>query len=172
VIATLPGVSIRRVSRVLKFSRARLRARAVIAKIAPQLDEVLAGRIQHLIELHPTFGYRELWTLLRFGEGLRVNRKRYIAYLKSKVGFASFSEARTSITHWIEWYNVERPHQTLGYRSPRQFRALQLQLVAEIGGALHDYNHCRPHSSLGALTPAAFAQLQRPQKPYRPRRAN
>ena len=44
--------------------------------------------------------------------------------------FASFGEARTAITHWIEWYTAERPHQALGYRSPRQFRALQPQLVA------------------------------------------
>jgi putative transposase len=43
--------------------------------------------------------------------------------------FASFAEARTAITQWIEWYNAERPHQALGYRSPRQFRALKLQLV-------------------------------------------
>src|SRR5579862_3635305 len=44
--------------------------------------------------------------------------------------FASFAEASTAITQWIEWYNAERPHQALGYRSPRQFRALQPQLVA------------------------------------------
>jgi hypothetical protein len=58
VIVTLPGVSMRRVCRVLKFSRARLRARAVIAAAPPRLDEVLAERIQCLIEAHPTFGYR------------------------------------------------------------------------------------------------------------------
>jgi putative transposase len=34
------------------------------------------------------------------------------------------------ITQWIQWYNAERPHQALGYRSPRQFRALQPKLVA------------------------------------------
>ncbi len=39
--------------------------------------------------------------------------------------FGSFSEARAAI-----WYNTGRPHQALGYRSPRQFRALQPQLVA------------------------------------------
>ena len=50
VIATWPGVSMRRVCRVLKFSRARLRARAVIAAAPPRLDEVLAERIQRLIE--------------------------------------------------------------------------------------------------------------------------
>jgi putative transposase len=81
-MATLPGESIRRVCRVLKFSRARLRARAVIAKVAPRLDEVLAGRLQRLIELYPTFGYRRLWALLRFGEGLLVNRKAVYRILK------------------------------------------------------------------------------------------
>jgi hypothetical protein len=54
-MTTLPGESMRRVCRVLKFSRARLRARAVITKVA-RLDEVLAGRIRRLIELYPTFG--------------------------------------------------------------------------------------------------------------------
>jgi putative transposase len=44
--------------------------------------------------------------------------------------FSNFAEARGAITQWIEWYNAARPHQALGYRSPRQFRALQLQLVA------------------------------------------
>jgi hypothetical protein len=86
-MATWPGESIRRVCRVLKFSRARLRARAVIAKVAPRLDEVLAGRLQRLIELYPTFGYRRLWALLRFGEGLRVNRKAVYRILKVKGWF-------------------------------------------------------------------------------------
>ncbi|HZT07806.1 MAG TPA: integrase core domain-containing protein [Chloroflexota bacterium] len=44
--------------------------------------------------------------------------------------FVSFAEARRAIRRWIEWYNAERPHQALGYRSPRQHRAQQLQLVA------------------------------------------
>jgi putative transposase len=44
--------------------------------------------------------------------------------------FDSFIEARAAITKWIRWYNAGRPHQSLGYRSPRQFRALQPQLVA------------------------------------------
>ena len=44
--------------------------------------------------------------------------------------FADFAAARTAITQWIDWYNAERPHQALGYRSPRQFRALQPKLVA------------------------------------------
>ena len=83
-MTTLPGESIRRVCRVLKFSRARLRARAVSAKVPPRLDEVLVERLRRLIELHPTFGYRRLWALLRFGEGIRVNRKAVYRILKLK----------------------------------------------------------------------------------------
>jgi putative transposase len=44
--------------------------------------------------------------------------------------FDSFTEARTAINKGIQCYNAGRPHQSLGYRSPRQFRALHLQLVA------------------------------------------
>jgi putative transposase len=248
-----------------------------IAGAPPRLDEVLAERIQRLIEAHPTFGYRRLWAMLRFVEGIRVNRKavyrllmlkgwfvhqrsltprprvhglrsraprsderwamdvthipcgadgwghltavidchdrevtgyefalrgrareaeraleeaclarfgtlrpegstpvirsdnglifqsrrfraacrdyrlrqefitpytpeqnglveRFFRSLKEECvwlhNFGSFTEARTAITEWIEWYNTGRPHQSLGYRSPRQFRALQPQLVA------------------------------------------
>ena len=77
----------RRVCRVLKFSRARLRARAVIAAAPPRLDEVLAERIQRLIEAYPTFGYRRLWAMLRFVEGIRVNRKAVCRLLTLKGWF-------------------------------------------------------------------------------------
>jgi putative transposase len=277
-MATLPGSSMRRVCRVLKFPRARLRARgAVCAAAPPRLDEVLAERIQRLIERHPTFGYRRLWAVLRSTYGIGVNRKavyrvlrlkgwfvhqrvvtprprvqgrrsraqrsnerwamdvthvpcgadgwghltavidchdreitdfefslrgrakeaeraleeaclarfgtlrpdgstpvvrsdnglifqsrrfraacrdyrlrqefitpytpeqngiieRFFRSLKEECvwqhNFENFSEARSAITQWIQWYNAERPHQALGYRSPRQFRALQSELVA------------------------------------------
>lgn len=276
-MTTLPGVSTRRVCKVLNFSRARLRARAAAAPAAPRIDEVLAERLQQLIAQHPTYGYRRLWALLRFGAGIRLNHKAVYRLLKLKgwfvhqrvvtprprvqglksraqrsnerwamdlthvpcgddgwghltavidchdreitgfefalrgrakeaeraleeaclarfgslrpVGatpvvrsdnglifqsrrfrsacrdarlrqefitpytpeqngiverffrslkeecvwqhnFAGFTEARAAITQWIEWYNTGRPHQALGYRSPRQFRALQAQLVA------------------------------------------
>ena len=84
-MATWPGVSMRKMCRVLNFSRARQRTRAVAASAPPRLDEMLAARLQRLIELHPTFGYRRLWALLRFAEGIRVNRKtvyRMLARLK------------------------------------------------------------------------------------------
>ena len=44
--------------------------------------------------------------------------------------FPSFVEARRAMRRWIAWYNHQRPHQALGYLSPRQDRALQLQRVA------------------------------------------
>ena len=34
------------------------------------MDAFLAERIGELIEEHPTFGYRRLWALLRYGDGL------------------------------------------------------------------------------------------------------
>ena len=36
--------------------------------------------------------------------------------------FSSFEEAGMIIKKWIEWYNENRPHQSLGYLSPKQFR--------------------------------------------------
>jgi hypothetical protein len=87
VMTTWPGFSMRKVCRVLHFSRARLRARAVLAKLPPRLDEVLVERLRRLIERHPTFGYRRLWALLRFGEGIRVNRKAIYRVLKLKNWF-------------------------------------------------------------------------------------
>lgn len=44
--------------------------------------------------------------------------------------FSGFIEARDAIGSWIRWYNERRPHQALGYLSPQQHRAQQLQAVA------------------------------------------
>ena len=67
VMTTWPGLSMRKVCQVLKFPRARLRARAVIAKAPPRCDELLAERIQHLIAttsdvwLSAVVGVAALW---------------------------------------------------------------------------------------------------------------
>jgi putative transposase len=44
--------------------------------------------------------------------------------------FASFAEARRRISRWIQWYNAERPHSALGYKSPVEYRARQVASVA------------------------------------------
>ena len=40
--------------------------------------------------------------------------------------FRSFVEARTAINEWIRYYNEDRPHQALGYRSPCQVAPQQM----------------------------------------------
>ncbi len=44
--------------------------------------------------------------------------------------FGSFQEAQQKINSWMRWYNEERPHQALQYRSPRQYRQNQDLQVA------------------------------------------
>ena len=44
--------------------------------------------------------------------------------------FKNFEEARQIISKWIDWYNEERPHSSLGYKSPRNYRAQQVLQVA------------------------------------------
>jgi putative transposase len=44
--------------------------------------------------------------------------------------FDSFESCRRAVTKWIDWYNAERPHQSLGYLSPHEYRAKQLKAVA------------------------------------------
>ena len=44
--------------------------------------------------------------------------------------FQNFEHARREICDWICWYNVERTHQSIGYLSPAEHRAQQLQPVA------------------------------------------
>ena len=44
--------------------------------------------------------------------------------------FKDFAEAKRATSAWLDWYNAERPHQALGYKSPRQFRQELGQLVA------------------------------------------
>jgi putative transposase len=42
----------------------------------PPRDETLAQRVRELAREHPTFGYRRLWALLRFGDKVAVNVKK------------------------------------------------------------------------------------------------
>ena len=44
--------------------------------------------------------------------------------------FEDYLQAKRAIAQWIEWYNTGRPHQSLGYRSPQEYRAQVLSPVA------------------------------------------
>ena len=44
--------------------------------------------------------------------------------------FEAFNDAKQAVTRWIDWYNRERPHQALGYLSPRQYREKHVPKVA------------------------------------------
>jgi transposase InsO family protein len=46
-----------------------------------------------------------------------------VLYAHDQHVFRDFGQARQAVQAWIRWYNDDRPHQALGYRSPRQFRA-------------------------------------------------
>ncbi len=72
----LPTASLRRICRVLGIARSGLQRHPAAPPSARRLDAGLLARVQALIEQHPTFGYRRVWALLRFGEGVRVNKKK------------------------------------------------------------------------------------------------
>ncbi|MBE7490244.1 MAG: IS3 family transposase [Planctomycetes bacterium] len=44
--------------------------------------------------------------------------------------FDDFEQAKAAVASWIRFYNSERPHQSLNYMSPEQFRAQQANQVA------------------------------------------
>jgi len=44
--------------------------------------------------------------------------------------FQDFDEARRAVMQGIDWYNTGRPHQSLNYRSSREFREQQAPQVA------------------------------------------
>jgi putative transposase len=82
----VPNVSERRVCGVMSVPRSAVRERTTPPRV-PIVDELLAARLQRLIVQHPTFGYRRLWALLRFHEGLPINRKAVYRVLVLKGWF-------------------------------------------------------------------------------------
>lgn len=81
--ATLSAVSERRSCRVLGIGRAALHRRPR-PRIHRTGDPPWVDRLHALIQQHPTFGYRQLWALLRGQEGLVINRKAVYRILKLK----------------------------------------------------------------------------------------
>jgi putative transposase len=83
----IPQASQRRICRVLEVSRSSVRAAAAEKRQRRPLDETLVTRIRALIARHPTFGYRRLWALLRYADGLVVNLKAVYRILQAKRWF-------------------------------------------------------------------------------------
>jgi putative transposase len=52
------------------------RAAGATGPAKPALDQTLAERVRELAREYPTFGYRRLWALLRFGDKVAVNLKK------------------------------------------------------------------------------------------------
>jgi putative transposase len=77
----VPRASLRRVCRVLAINRSTLYLSEKPAVESADeedttVEDTLLLRLKTLAVEHPTFGYRRLWSLLRFGDGLLVNVKR------------------------------------------------------------------------------------------------
>ena len=92
--ALRPGISERHACRVLRVARAALHRRAIMRPSSLQLAEELVTKLQGLIQQYPTYGYRRLWALLRYREGLRVNRKAVYRALRLK-GWLVHQRTRT-----------------------------------------------------------------------------
>ena len=54
---------------------------------------------------------------VRFWESAGLGCPALLAYLNA---YASVAEAKAGIGSWLGFYNEERQHQSLGYRTPRQ----------------------------------------------------
>src|SRR5660398_258985 len=83
----LPHASERRVCRLLSVPRSAMNGRRSATQKEPTTDHLLTTGIEELIQKHPTFGYRQLWAILRFRDGLLLNRKTVYRILKVKGWF-------------------------------------------------------------------------------------
>jgi putative transposase len=50
--------------------------------------------------------------------------------------FRTRSEAAATIETWRQHYNAVRPHSSLGYLTPNEFRAKQVMTTTQSGGAV------------------------------------
>lgn len=88
-MSEVPGASERRVCGVLSYPRSRLQPgrQRQTEQVGPVLDELLVERIRRLIARFPSFGYRKLWAMLRFRQGITINRKAVYRVLAVKGWF-------------------------------------------------------------------------------------
>jgi len=65
---------------------------------------------------------------VRFWESAGLRCPAPLAHLKA---YANGLEARTGIGAWLGFYNEERQHQSLGYRTPRQTYEAECQWIVD-----------------------------------------
>jgi len=82
-----PKASLRRICSLLGVSRSALAVKPAAEKKPPVMDELLVERTRRVITEYPTFGYRHVWAILRFGEGVHVNRKAIYRIFRIKGWF-------------------------------------------------------------------------------------
>ncbi|MDR4479738.1 MAG: IS3 family transposase [Nitrospira sp.] len=101
--AARPDVSERQSCRVLGVSRVGLHRRGALCARQRTVDPPWTERLHQLIQPHPTFGYRRLWVLLRFRDGLVVNRKAVYRIVKQKRWFVHqrSSTPRPRVRGWV-----------------------------------------------------------------------
>ena len=80
----MAGVSERGGCRILGVARATVQRRPQPSRRRQRPEPAWTTQLYALIQQHPTFGYRRLWALLRFHEGVHVNRKTIYRVLKQK----------------------------------------------------------------------------------------
>lgn len=104
---TLAGVSERRSCQVLGVSRAGLHRTETSDAPHPVADPPWTERLRQLIQQYPTCGYRRLWALLRFQDGLIINRKAVYRVLKQKGWFVHqrVSTPRPRVRGWTSRAN-------------------------------------------------------------------
>ena len=87
----IPEASERRICEVLDVPRSACQPGRKSKKMAfrgvPAVNPELSERIRQLIQVHPTYGYRRIWALLRHQERIVVNRKAVYRILKVKRWF-------------------------------------------------------------------------------------
>ena len=72
---------------MLGVSRASLHRATGTGQRRGRMEPPWLERLRYWIQQHPTFGYRRLWVLLRFRDGLRINRKAVYRVLKQNGWF-------------------------------------------------------------------------------------
>ena len=89
---------------VLGVSWSRVHSARGISASRPVMDELLCARIRRILEQFPTFAYRRIRALLRFRDGICVNRKVVYRVLKLKGSFVHqriIAHAKGAIIRWI-----------------------------------------------------------------------